>query len=687
MDKTFKPQKTEEKIYKKWEASGAFTPKIDPKKKPFVIMMPLPNVTGELHIGHALMLTLQDILTRYHRMKGEPTLYLPGKDHAAIGAQNVVERELWKEEKKTRHDLGKEEFLRRMWAWMDKYGEVIEDQVRRVGISCDWSRKRFTMDKEYQAAVKKAFKQLRRKGLIYQGERLVNWCPRCGTTLSDIEVEHEERKGKLWFINYPSVEEGEVGITVATTRPETMLGDTAVAVNPKDKKYKKFVGKKVTLPLLYREIPVIADEAIDPKFGTGAVKVTPAHDPQDFEIGQRHKLPSIKVVGPDDKITKEGGPYAGMGKMEAREKIVADLKEPEFLEDVEEDYTHSVGVCYRCGTVIEPLLSNQWFVKIAPLAKPAIAAVKKGKIKIVPKRFEKVYFNWMENIRDWCVSRQIWWGHPLPIKGSEDTLDTWFSSALWPFATLGWPKKTKDLKYFYPGTVLETGYDILFFWVARMIMMGIEMMGEIPFTTVVLNGMVKDITGKPMSKSRPEYNIDPLEVIGKYGADPLRMAVVVGVTLGQDQTLAEEKVIGYRNFANKVWNIGRFTSLANQQVAKGEQRRVGRLKPEDKKILKELDQLTKKVTKDLDNFRFSQAGEAIYQFMWHRLADVYIEKIKGRLKKGDQAAQETLLTIVKTCLKLLHPFMPFVTEAVWGELEEKELLIISPWPQWKKDNG
>lgn len=681
MDKTFKPQKFEERIYKKWEASGALTPKIDPKKKPFVIMMPLPNVTGELHIGHALMLTLQDILTRYHRMKGEPTLYLPGKDHAAIGAQNVVERELWKEEKKTRHDLGKEKFLRRMWAWMDKYGEVIEDQIRRVGISCDWSRKRFTMDKEYQAAVKEAFQQLRRKGLIYQGERLVNWCPRCGTTLSDIEVEHEERKGKLWFINYPSVEEGEIGITVATTRPETMLGDTAVAVNPRDKKYKKFVGKKVTLPLLYREIPVIADEAVDPKFGTGAVKVTPAHDPQDFEIGQRHKLPAIKVIGPDDKITKEGGPYAGMEKMKAREKIVTDLKEPEFLEDVEEDYTHPVGVCYRCGTVVEPLLSNQWFVKIAPLAKPAIAAVKKGKIKIVPKRFEKVYFNWMENIRDWCVSRQIWWGHSLPIKGSEDTLDTWFSSALWPFATLGWPKKTKDLKYFYPGTVLETGYDILFFWVARMIMMGIEMMGEIPFTTVVLNGMVKDITGKPMSKSRPKYNIDPLEVIGKYGADPLRMAVVVGVTLGQDQTLAEEKVIGYRNFANKVWNIGRFTYLTSRQKGRSRQKKAGDLKPEDKKILKELDQLTKKVTKDLDNFRFSQAGEVIYQFMWHRLADIYIEKIKERLKKGDRAAQETLLAIVKTCLKLLHPFMPFVTEAVWENLGEKNLLISAPWPK------
>ena len=684
MEKVFKPQELEGQIYKRWEDSGAFSPEIDLKKKPFVIMMPLPNVTGELHIGHALMLTLQDILTRYHRMKGEPTLYLPGKDHAAIGAQNVVEKKLWEEEKKTRHDLGREEFLKRMWAWMDEYGELIEDQIRRLGISCDWSRKRFTMDKEYQAAVKEAFQHLRKKNLIYQGERLVNWCPRCGTTLSDLEVEHEEQSGSLWYMKYPLAEargakrrgtrKDAEYITVATTRPETMLGDTAVAVNPKDKRYKKFVGKRVVLPLLYREIPVIADEAVDPKFGTGAVKVTPAHDPNDFEIAQRHKLPSIKVIGLDNRITKEGGPYAGMEKMEAREKIVADLKEPEFLEDIEEGYLHAVGVCYRCGTTVEPLVSEQWFVKVAPLVEPAIAAVKKGKVKIVPKRFEKVYFNWMENIRDWCISRQIWWGHPLPIKGPEDTLDTWFSSSLWPFATLGWPKKTKDLEYFYPGAVLETGYDILFFWVARMIMMGIEMMGEVPFTTVVLNGMVKDVTGKKMSKTRPKHNIDPLEVIGKHGADPLRMALVVGVALGQDQTLAEEKVTGYRNFANKVWNIGRFTCLANSR------KKAASLTPEDKEILAELDSLVKKTTKDLDNFRFSQAGEAIYQFMWHRLADVYIEEIKDRLKGGDQAAQETLLTTVKTCLKLLHPFMPFVTEAVWENLGEEELLISSPWP-------
>lgn len=675
MDKTFKPQKVEKKIYQKWESSKAFTSKIDPRKKPFVMMMPLPNVTGSLHIGHALMLTLQDILARYHRMKGEPTLYLPGKDHAAIAAQNVVEKELWKKEKKTRHDLGKKEFLKRIWAWMDEYGEVIEDQIRRLGVSCDWSRKRFTMDKEYQAAVKEAFKRLQKKDLIYQGERIVNWCPRCGTTLSNLEVEHEERKDPLYYIRYGP-------LTLATVRPETKFGDTAIAVHPKDSRYKKYVGREIEFETLLgkRRMKVIADEAVDPKFGTGVVKVTPAHDLKDFEVGQRHNLKVLQVIGFDGRLNEKTGPYAGLTVAEARKKVAQDMKKKGLLEKVDQSYTHSVGLCYRCRTAVEPLVSKQWFVKVAPLVKPAIEAVKKGKIKIVPKRFEKVYLHWMENIHDWCISRQIWWGHPVPIKGSEDTLDTWFSSALWPFATLGWPKETKELEYFYPGTVLETGWDILFFWVARMIVMGIELMGDVPFTTVVLNGMVKDVTGKKMSKTRPEHNIDPLEVIGKYGADSLRMALVVGVSLGQDQTLDEGKLVGYRNFANKVWNIARFTKLNLKLPITNHQLPNKNLKSEDKKILKELDFLVKKVTKDLDNYRFSQAGEIIYQFMWHQLADVYIEKIKGRLKEEDPAAQETLLTVVKTSLKLLHPFMPFVTEAVWGDLGEKELLITSSYP-------
>ena len=675
MDKTFKPQKVEKKIYQEWESSKAFTPKIDSKKKPFVVMMPLPNVTGSLHIGHALMLTLQDILTRYHRMKGESTLYLPGKDHAAIAAQNVVEKELWEREKKTRHDLGREEFLKRMWAWMDEYGEVIEDQIKRLGVSCDWSRKRFTMDKEYQAAVKEAFERLQKKGLIYQGERIVNWCSRCGTTLSDLEVEHEERKDPFYYIRYGP-------LTLATVRPETKFGDTAIAVHPKDSRYKKYIGREIEFETLLgkKRMKVIADEAVDPKFGTGVVKVTPAHDPKDFEVGQRHNLEVLQVIGFDGRLNEKTGPYAGLAVAEARKKVAQDMKKRGLLEKVDQNYTHSVGLCYRCRTVVEPLVSKQWFVKVAPLAKPAIEAVKKGKIKIVPKRFEKVYLHWMENIHDWCISRQIWWGHPVPIKGSEDTLDTWFSSALWPFTTLGWPKETKELKYFYPGTVLETGWDILFFWVARMIMMGIELVGDVPFTTIVLNGMVKDVTGKKMSKTRPEHNIDPLEVIGKYGADSLRMALVVGVSLGQDQTLDEGKLVGYRNFANKVWNIARFTKLNLKLPITNHQLPNKNLKSEDKKILKELDFLVKKVTEDLDNYRFSQAGEIIYQFMWHQLADVYIEKIKGRLKEEDPAAQETLLTVVKTSLKLLHPFMPFVTEAVWGDLGEKELLITSSYP-------
>lgn len=667
MDKVYKPQEVEKKWSQFWEEGGYFTPKI-PAKKPFVMIMPPPNVTGALHIGHALVLTIEDIIVRYHRMKGEPTLYLPGKDHAAISAQNVVEKELAKEGL-TRRGLGREKFLERMWQWMEEYGSVIEDQTRRMGASCDWTRKRFTMDEGVRSAVVEAFGRLYKKGLIYQGERIINWCSQCETVLSDLEVDHEERKAKLWFIKYPLADSVQEFIVVATTRPETMLGDAAVAVHPDDKRYKNLIGQKVILPLLNREIPIIADEAVDPEFGTGAVKVTPAHDPTDFEIGQRHHLETIPVIGFDGKLTEAAGPYHGETVAIARGRVLADLRKIEALEK-EEDYTHAVGVCERCGTLVEPLVSKQWFVKAEPLAKAAIEAVKSGKIKIIPKRFEKTYFHWMENIRDWCISRQLWWGHKIPLKGEEDTLDTWFSSGLWPFATLGWPKETEDFKYFYPTTVLETGYDILFFWVARMIMLGLEMTGEAPFETVYLHGLVRDKHGQKMSKSKGNV-LDPIGFIDEYGADALRMALIVGSAPGGDISLSEEKVRGYRNFSNKLWNVARFILLDK------EKKELKKHSERDEALISLVNRTIKDTNLALENYRLDLAAENLYHVVWDDFASVYLEDYKKGL-----VSYAVLLESFEKLLKLLHPFMPFITEELWQALPRKyeDPLIISRWP-------
>ncbi len=685
MEKRYKPQEVEKKWYRFWEEGGHFTPRIDPSKKPFVMMMPPPNVTGALHIGHALVLTIEDIIVRYHRMKGESTLYLPGKDHAAISAQNVVEKEVAKEGL-TRQELGREKFLKRMWQWMEEYGSVIEDQTRRMGSSCDWTRKRFTMDEGMRGAVVEAFNRLSKKGLVYQGERIINWCSRCETVLSDLEVGHEERKTKLWYIRYPlklevKSEKLRVDhITVATTRPETMLGDTAVAVHPDDKRYKDLIGQKVILPLVNRGISIIADEVVDPEFGTGAVKVTPAHDPTDFEVGQRHNLETIQVIGFDGKTTELAGPYREETVAAARGRVLDDLRKIDVLEK-EEEYTHAVGVCERCGTIVEPLVSKQWFVKAKPLAKPAIEAVKSGKIKIVPERFEKTYFHWMENIRDWCISRQLWWGHKIPLEGEGDTLDTWFSSGLWPFATLGWPKETEDLKYFYPTTVLETGYDILFFWVARMIMLGIEMTGEVPFETVYLHGLVRDKHGKKMSKSKGNV-LDPMGFINEYGADALRMALIVGSSPGGDISLSEEKVRGYRNFSNKLWNAGRFV-LAHKAKLKSQisnikaTSQVPNLTKMDREILDKLNQAVESVTESIEKYRLDLAAAELYHFFWHEFCDKYLEDYKKGL-----VSYSVLVESFAKLLKLLHPFMPFITEELWHTLPRKHdtPLIISRWP-------
>ena len=712
MDKTYKPTQHEQKIYSLWEKGGYFTPQPFGKAqssgqaprlrastelsrmssgqapRPFVIMLPPPNVTGALHIGHALTVTVEDILIRYHRMKGEPTLWLPGVDHAGIATQNVVERELAKEGK-TRFDLGREKFLERVWKWVEKYGHVIDDQQKRMGVSVDWKRGRFTMDKPYQESVTFAFNQLKDKGLIYQGEYIINWCPRCQTAISDLENIHEEKEGKLWYLDYGT-------ITIATTRPETIFADVAVAVNPKDSRYKKLVGKRATIPLVEQQVPIIADDAVDPDFGTGALKITPAHDPLDFEIGQRHDLPHPQVIDETGKMSTQPDlvpkKYWGIDAQKAREIVAEDLKTGGFIKK-ELTHTASVGHCQRCDTVTEPLLSKQWFLKATALAKPAIDSVKKGKIKIIPKRFEKNYFQWMENIHDWCISRQLWWGHPIP--GSTDVLDTWLSSSLWPFATLGWPSRAKgargkpsDYEYFYPTTVLETGYDILFFWVARMIMMGLELTGKIPFETVYLHGLVKDIRGRKMAKTLGNV-IDPMEFIEKYGADALRMALVVGTTPGNDSKLSEEKIIGYRNFTNKLWNIARF-ALSNQLPTTNYQLPTH---PDDKWMLEELDKIINSVTTHLNNFRLSPAGEEIYNFIWHKFADVYIEKTKLRIGKSDvESAIFTLYCVLEKSLRLLHPFMPFLTETIWQLARDKvqakpkgifleKALVIAKWPK------
>ena len=676
MDKTYNPRKTEIRIYSFWEEGGWFTPrpaKRDsgqaPKKKPFVITLPPPNVTGGLHAGHA-MYVIEDIMTRYHRMQGEPTLWLPGFDHASIAVEYLVNRQLAKEGK-TKKEIGREEFLRRAKKFTNESRKYIRNQLKKLGFSLDWTKEAYTMDETRSKAVKEAFGHLYRKGLIYQGERIINWCPNCQTAISDLENEYQEEKSQLYYIKYGP-------ITIATTRPETIFADVAIAIHPENKKYKHLAGKLVPLPLTNRKIPVIEDKAVDLEFGTGALKITPAHDELDLEIGERHKLAKLVAIGFDGKLTKLTGKYAGLSVKKAKELVVNDLKKGGFIDKIER-YNHSVGHCQRCGTITEPLISKQWFVKIAPLAKPAVEAVKSGKIKIIPKRFEKIYFNWLENIKDWCISRQLWWGHKIPLPGEEDILDTWFSSSLWPISVFGWPprqargklKKLTDFEYFYPTTVRETGYDILFFWVAREIMMCLEMTGQIPFEIVYLHGLVRDEKGQKFSKTAG-IGFDPLDVIEKYGADALRMALVAGNAPGNDLRLSEDKARAYRNFANKIWNAARFVLIQIPTDSKSV------IHPDDTWILKETDKIVVRVTNLLNRYRFDLAAEEIYQFFWHTFCDKYIEMSKKRREE----AQPTLLYVLEISLKLLHPFMPFITEEIYQKLPKHgKALIITKWPK------
>ncbi len=716
LPKVYNPQEVEEKIYKKWEESKYFTPKIRFRKAPFVIMMPPPNVTGNLHIGHALNLTIQDILIRWHRMRGDITLWLPGTDHAGIATQNVVERKL-KKEGKNRFDLGRKKFVNEVWRWVSEYGRNIKSQIRRLGCSCDWTRERFTLDDQLSQAVRKAFVTLYNRGLIYKGEYIINWCPHCQSVIADDEVEYQEEESRLWYIKYPIKDQklkaqSQNFIVIATTRPETMLADTAVAVNPKDRRYKKLIGKTAILPLVGREIPIIADSLVNIKFGTGALKVTPGHDKTDYEIGQKHRLPIISVIGFDGQMTSEAGPFEGLTIKEAREAVVGQLKKQGYLKK-EEGYKHSIGQCYRCKTTIEPLISLQWFVKMKPLAKRALKMIKAHKPKFVPKRFEKIYRDWLEDIRDWCISRQLWWGHQIPVWycddceflnvqvnepkrckncGSKnltqdpDVLDTWFSSALWPFSTLGWPKETKDFLYFYPTSVLVTGYDIIFFWVSRMTTMSFELTGENPFEVVFIHGMVRDEKGKKMSKSIGNV-IDPLKMIEKYSADALRMSLIANSKLGGDVNISDGKIKGYRNFANKIWNAARFIMInlqASNLKIKNPKLNKTNLVKENKKIIEKLNQVIKTINQSLENYRFSDAALTLYDFFWHEFCDHYIEESKKYLKGSDKKAQkqtlEVLIYVLETSLKLLHPFMPFITEHIWQKLGHQNFLMQEGWP-------
>ncbi|MCJ7522834.1 MAG: valine--tRNA ligase [Dehalococcoidia bacterium] len=758
---SYEPKDVEAKWYQFWLERGYFTPDIEHQKKPFIIIMPPPNVTGELHLGTAFTAVLEDIMIRWHRMKGEPTLWLPGSDHAGIAGQNVVEQ-LLAREGLSRHDLGREKFLERMWEWMDKYRGIIVEQHRRLGASCDFTRERFTMDPGPSRAVRTTFFNLYKKGLIYRGERIINWCPRCATALSDLEVEHKELSSHLYYVRY-RLEEGDGQfITVATTRPETILGDTAVAVNPDDIRHKSLLGKMAILPALGRKIPIIADGAVDPSFGTGAVKITPAHDPVDFDVAQRQNLPSINILTLDARMNENAGSYAGLDRFDCRKELLADLEKEGLLVKIE-PYQHSVGHCQRCDTMVEPLLSKQWFVNTAPLAKPAIEAVVERRIEIIPERFTKVYLNWMENIRDWCISRQLWWGHRIPVwycgkcdgggihiilregfikeKALEqipyeysalrqlglpkdeiaantdwviidlsatpivsidpptacpncgsrellqdpDVLDTWFSSALWPHSTLGWPEETEDLKYFYPTTVMETGYDILFFWVARMIMMGLENTGDIPFRYVYLHGLIRDETRTKMSKSRGNV-IDPVKSIEKYGTDALRFALSTGNSPGNDMLLGATKLEGSRNFTNKLWNAARFVISSLD----GAERAIpsGGLPAEDRWILSRLNRLISDATGLLESFQFGEALRRIYEFLWTEYCDWYIEIAKIRLRNGDETVSPlpVLVHVLETSLRLLHPYMPFITEEIWQRLKEHQpegkpdSIMIAPYP-------
>ena len=711
LPKAYEPGQVEDRVYRFWLDKGYFTPKIDRSRKPFVIIMPPPNVTGELHLGHALTATLEDIMTRWHRMKGEPTLWLPGTDHAGIATQVVVEQQL-AAEGLTRHQIGREEFAQRAWQWAAKCRETIIEQHKRIGVSCDWTRDTFTLDEKPSHAVATTFVRLYNKGLIYQGERIINWCPRCQTALSDLEVVHKELAGHLYYIKYPIV--GESGhVTVATTRPETMFGDTAVAVNPEDKRYSNLIGKRVAIPVINRPIPIIADSAVDPSFGTGSLKITPSHDPVDFEVSQRNNLPLLNIFNPDATLNKEAGPYEGFDRFDCREALLPQL-ESEGLLLKTEPHLHAVGHCIRCGTAVEPWASKQWFVNTKPLAEPAIKAVTKGQITILPEQFTKVYLHWMENIRDWCISRQLWWGHRIPVWYCEDcsqvtvsvdppqvcahcgstsiyqetdVLDTWFSSALWPHSTLGWPDDTEDLGYFYPTTVMETGYDILFFWVARMIMMGIENTGNIPFRWVYLHGMIRDEKGDKMSKIRGNV-INPLEAVDEYGADALRFAVITGSSPGNDVPISSSKLEAGRNFANKLWNAARFV-IRNLPPSLEDMSLSQDLHVQDRWILSRLDQVTEKTNQLLADSQFGEAEKQVYEFLWGEYCDWYIELAKIRLK--EQSSPSPVPVLVRTLeasLRLLHPFMPFITEEIWQKLishlpqdeARPDSLMIAPYP-------
>ena len=713
LPKVYEPREVEGRVYEMWEKNGCFEGHRDPDKRPFTIVMPPPNVTGQLHMGHAMDCTLQDILIRFKRMQGYAALWVPGTDHAGIATQIKVEEELRKSEGLTRYDLGREKFLERVWDWKHKFGNRIVEQQKKLGASCDWSRARFTMDEGLSNAVRHVFVSLYNKGLIYKGSRIINWCPHCVTALSDAEVEYKEKPGHLWHIRYPIAGEEGRYVTVATTRPETMLGDTGVAVNPEDGRYRDIVGKKCILPLVNKEIPIVADAYVDMEFGTGCVKMTPAHDPNDFEVGLRHNLESIRVLDDNGKVVEGYGRYSGMDRYEARKAIVADLEEGGYLVKVEE-HTHNVGTCYRCGTDVEPIISAQWFVKMEPLAREALRVVNDGEVKFVPDRFSKIYTNWMENVHDWCISRQLWWGHRIPawtcedcggmtvsetdptecqhchsthIRQEEDVLDTWFSSALWPFSTLGWPdESSEDFKYFYPTDVLVTGYDIIFFWVARMIFSACEHTGKPPFHTVFIHGLVRDDKGRKMSKSLGN-GIDPLEMADQYGADALRFNLITGNSPGNDMRFYTERCEAMRNFANKIWNASRFLMM-NLTIDRCEL--PDRLELEDKWILSRLNSVIPEVTENMERYELGVAAQKVYDFIWDSYCDWYIELTKTRLQGEDEdsklRAQQVLCYVLTETLKLLHPFMPFITEEIWQALPHSgDYLMLQQWPQHRAE--
>ena len=712
LPKVYEPQQVETRIYEMWEKGNCFNGDPDPKKKPFAISMPPPNVTGQLHMGHALDCTLQDILTRFKRMQGYSALWVPGVDHAGIATQIKVEEELRVKEGLTRYDLGREKFLQCVWKWKEDYGNRIVEQQKKMGVSCDWSRSRFTMDEGLSKAVRETFCNLYEKGLIYKGSRIINWCPHCITALSDAEVEYQDKPGNLWHIRYP-LADGSGDIVVATTRPETMMGDSGVAVNPEDENFKHLIGKKCILPIMNREIPIVGDDYCEIGFGTGAVKMTPAHDPNDFEVGLRHNLEVIRCIADDGTINENGGPYNGMDRYECRKQLVKDLEEQGYLVKVE-PYNHNVGTCYRCHNDVEPLISAQWFVKMEPLAKEALRVVREGEVKFVPERFSKTYTNWMENVHDWCISRQLWWGHQIPawncgdcghinveredptccskcgstnLTREDDVLDTWFSSALWPFSTLGWPEKTADLDFYYPNSVMVTGYDIIFFWVARMIFSGCEQMKKIPFETVLIHGLVRDDKGRKMSKSLGN-GIDPLVMAEQYGADALRFNLITGNSPGNDTRFYTEKCEAMRNFANKIWNASRFVMM-NLTIDKCELPAADKLEQEDKWVLSKLNSLIKEVTENLDAYEIGVASAKVYDFIWDTYCDWYIELTKTRLNGEDEeakiVAQNVLCYVLIDLLKLLHPFMPFITEEIFQALPHAgEFIMTSQWPEYQE---